>query len=135
MPRSKPRLLHVTIVSNNPETLDGLATYLGEAGVTVRGTRRIETCLEMIPPAASAVVFFPDDFSSRAMDAALVDLRRSRPTTLSVLVTSDPKRFEKLARDRHPASLVMPKPAWGWSVLDAIRGRLEGSLSESETRR
>jgi hypothetical protein len=135
MPRSKPRLLHVTIVSNNPETLDGLATYLGDAGVTVRGTRRIETCLEVIPPASSAVVFFPDDFSPRAVDAALVGLRRCRSTTLSVLVTSDPRRFEKPGRERHLASLVMPKPAWGWSVLDAIRGRLEGGPSENETKR
>ena len=134
-PRPTPRPSHVTIVANNPETLDGLATYLGEAGVIVCGTRRIELCLEIVPPASSAVVFFPDDFPSSALIAALAAMRRNRPTALVVLVTSAPRRFENLARDGHPASLVLAKPAWGWTLLDAIRGRLDGGSSESETKR
>lgn len=131
----KPHLSHVTIVANNPETLDGLATYLAEAGVTVRGTRRIDLCLEMVLPASSAVVLFPDDFPSSAMAEALGALRRHRPTTLVVLVTGDPRRFERPGRDGRPASLVLPKPAWGWTLLDAIRARLDGGSSESETKR
>jgi DNA-binding response OmpR family regulator len=130
--RLKPRLLHVTIVSSNPETLDGLATYLREAGVAVHGTRRIERCLEMTPPASSAIVFFPDDFSAPSIDLALADLRRRRPTALPVLVTSDPKRFDRLHGNPRGIPLVVAKPAWGWSLLDGIRARLEGRASASE---
>jgi hypothetical protein len=40
-------------------------------------------------------------------------------------VTSDPKRFDRLVGDRRVAPMVVPKPTWGWVLLDAIRARLE----------
>lgn len=96
------------------------------------GTRHIGRSSEMTLPALSAVVLFPDDFSAQAVNAALADLRRNRPAALPVLVTSDPRRFDGLHGDKHIAPLVVPKPVWGWSILDAIRARLEGDGSESE---
>jgi hypothetical protein len=44
-----------------------------------------------------------------------------------VMVTGEPKRFaEALVHgEGHSQALVVAKPAWGWTILDAIRGRLE----------
>jgi DNA-binding response OmpR family regulator len=132
--RNRPtrRPLHVTIVSGNQETMEGLTTYLREAGVAVYGTRRMERCMDMIPSASSAVVFFPDDFSSQDMDAAIADLRRKRRATLVVFVTGDPRRFDGFDQDGGIAPLVMAKPVWGSGLLDAIRARLEEDSSERE---
>jgi hypothetical protein len=43
------------------------------------------------------------------------------------LVTREPQRFRDALEgsDRSPTPLVVPKPVWGWTILDAIRGSLE----------
>ncbi|MDB4946341.1 MAG: hypothetical protein JWP97_5875 [Labilithrix sp.] len=58
---------HVAIVSANPETLDGLQTYLQSAGVGARGTRRLEDCADLKVPATISVVLFPDDFATESV--------------------------------------------------------------------
>ena len=114
--------LHVTVVSDNPETLDGLESYFSSAGVGVHTTRRMGST--DIPPISSAVVFFPDDFLASDVLEAVARLRRARPAVLPILVTRDPRRFDAIAdvRGKGPAPIVLPKPAWGWTLLDAIRG-------------
>jgi hypothetical protein len=122
--RSTP--LHITIVANNPETLDGLELYMRRAGVTTNGTRRIAELLEMTPASTSVVVLFPDDFDWSAVCSALAKLRSEQPTVLSVLITSQPKRFESLPMIQGGITpLVIPKPVWGWTILDSIRARLD----------
>ena len=45
---------------------------------------------------------------------------------LKDLVTKEPKRFESLPTgDGAVVPLVVPKPIWGWTILDAIRARLD----------
>jgi hypothetical protein len=56
--------------------------------------------------------------------AALVELRSQKPRALLVLVTRDSKRFEKLAKSDGAAALVVSKPVWGWTILEAIREQL-----------
>ncbi len=130
------RSLHVTIVSDNPETLDGLESYLRRAGVTTNSTRHIEKCSEMTPPSASVIVLFPDDFRLDAVMSALAGLRDQRPAALPVLVTKEPKRFESVPSSAGGLSpLVVPKPVWGWTILDAIRARFDSEPPESETLR
>jgi malonyl CoA-acyl carrier protein transacylase len=127
------RSLHVTIVSGNAETLDGLEAYLRRAGVTTNGTKHIEKMSEMTPSASSAVLLFPDDFHSELMLSALAALRLERPKILPVLVTREPQRFESLPTARGGVlPLVVPKPVWGWTILDAIRARLDCPSSETE---
>lgn len=125
--RRRAASLHVTIVSTNPETLDGLETYLRRAGLTTSGTRSVEGLADRSSPLSSVVVVFPDDFRPDAVVAALLALRTQRPKTLPVLVTKEPRRFETLpmrgAGGLEP--LVIPKPVWGWTILDAIRARLD----------
>ena len=130
------RPLHVTIVADNPETLDGLETYLRRAGLTTRGTSEMEKVSEMTPSASSVVVLFPDDFHLEAVMSALATLRSQRPRTLPVLVTNASKRFERLPfRKGAVAPLVVPKPVWGWTILDAIRAGLERDVDEKERSR
>lgn len=115
----------VAIVSANPETLDGLQSYLHGAGVAARGTRRLEDCASLSAPTTMAVVLFPDDFSTESVMAAVVDLGARGPGILRVLVTGHPKTFEALAQGRRNV-LVVPRPVWGWTILDAIRAHVDG---------
>jgi hypothetical protein len=116
----------VAIVSANPETLDGLQSYLHSAGVAARGTRRLEDCAALTVPTTVAVVLFPDDFSSESVLAAVIELGTRGPGILRVLVTGHPKTFESLVKGRRNV-LVVPRPVWGWTILDAIRAHVDGS--------
>ncbi len=122
--RKTQRLL-VTVVSRNASTLEGLHTYLRAAGVATTTTGAIERVVEMTPPSAAAVILFPDEYSPGVALRALGTLRKLRPDVLAVIVTNEPRRFEATGDGRPPASpLVMPKPAWAWTILDAVRARL-----------
>lgn len=124
-----PKALSVTVVSSNRETLDGLEAYLRESGVVANGTRALERLLEMTPPSAVAVILFPDEYGAAAVTKALAALHRGRPKVLAVLVTNEPGRFER-ATGVEPgdgAPLVIPKPAWAWTILDAVRARLRST--------
>lgn len=127
----QPASLHVAVVSKNPETLDGLEAYLQRAGVTTSGTLQIEQSAQL-GAAASAIVVFPDDFDWDAVVPALTECLRANPRALPVLVTKAPQRFEAIAWPKDGAvPLLVPKPAWGWTILDAIRAHLSNS-SEPE---
>lgn len=113
-----PPKLRVVVVSDNSETLDGLERYLESAGIAVLATRAIERTRALaasMPP--SAVVLFPDDFPRAAVRTTLAQLGRAEPAIATVVITSDLRQFP-------PASeglVVLPKPAWGWTILDALR--------------
>jgi hypothetical protein len=130
----RPRL-HVTIVSDNAETLDGLETYLQRAGLTTNGTRRLDKACEMTPPACTVVLLFPDDFRSAAVVTALTKLASQRPEVLRVLVTREPRCYELLPTPTGAITpLIVPKPSFGWTILDAIRARLESEAVKNEKR-
>jgi hypothetical protein len=118
------RELEVAIVSNNPETLDGLQSYLRGAGVTARCTRDLAECAKFAPASTLAFVLFPDDFRWEKVIAAVAELAELRPKALPVLVTSQPQRFQSLTSD---SVLIVPRPVWGWTILDAIRAHLDGN--------
>lgn len=122
--QAKPLL--VTIIAESRETIDGLHSYLQGAGVSARCTRALGDVAK-VPPSATAVVLFPDEFDEREVVTRLRALRAQRPRALLVLVTSTPQRWSPaLERDgRAPPPVVLPKPAFGWSILDAIREHAE----------
>jgi hypothetical protein len=118
-------MLRVTIVSANSETLDGLQTYLKQAGVRARATRTLGT-EDDAGAAPSAIVFFPDEFRREDVIVEIARLQRARPEVLAVIVTREPRQFEGIATDEGAQTpIVIPKPAWGWTILDVIRARLE----------
>ena len=112
--------VRVTIVAASAETLDGLQGYLSRAGVGATGSR--ELAAAHASP-CSAVVVFPDDFSPDEVMRELGRLRRERPNAVPLLVTGEPERYLRVAQveGRGRAPVVMPRPAWGWMILDAIR--------------
>ena len=114
----------VTIIAESAETRDGLKSYLSHAGVGARGTPRLD---DIDPEPCTAVVLFPDEFSHREVVRELSRLRRDRPRLVPLLVTREPERYLELtAADAGQSSpIVIPKPAWGWTILDAIRGAID----------
>jgi hypothetical protein len=121
----KPRPLHVAIVGRNSETLEGLASYLQRAGVLTSSTRLIGRAAEL-GTSASALVLFPDDYTWDGAVAALARCRTQNPRAPLVLVTGTPQRFEALTAPNHrDLIVVVPKPAWSWTILDAIRAHLD----------
>jgi len=116
--------VQVTIVAANAKTLFGLQTYLSQAGLGTRGTRRLGS---LDSGTCSAIVFFPDEFSCNDVLREVTRLRRDRPTMLQLLVTREPQRYAELTDADGPelVPIVIPKPAWGWTILDAIRLAVE----------
>jgi hypothetical protein len=131
-PRKNQRLL-VTVVSRNASTLEGLDAYLRGAGVATTTTGAIERLIEMTPPSAAAVILFPDEYSPDVTIRALATLKKLRPDVLAVIVTNEPRRFVEATgeEDRAASPLVMPKPAWAWTILDAARARLDAKPREA----
>ncbi|HYQ42166.1 MAG TPA: hypothetical protein VER11_09360 [Polyangiaceae bacterium] len=121
--RQRPTV-HVTIVAASAETLDGLQTYLSLAGLGARGTRRLG---DFGRAPCAAVVLFPDEFSAKDVLRELGRLRREQPSVLPLLVTREPRRYvDAIAvKGAGLAPIVIPKPAWGWTILDAIRLAVE----------
>lgn len=113
----------MTIVATNPETLDGLQAYLRGVGIAARCTRDLGECAKFAPEATIAFVVFTDDFRWEKVIAALADLAELRPKALPVLVTAQPQRFQNLTSAE--TVLIVPRPAWGWTILDAIRAHLD----------
>lgn len=111
---------HVAIFSTNPETLDGLETYLRSVGVQAKGRRTLEQCSDLTSASTLAIVLFPDDFPWETVIATVAELAERCASTLRLLVTSQPQRYERLVSGRSNV-MVVPRPVWGWTLLDAIR--------------
>lgn len=116
----KADTVQVTIVAASAETLDGLQDYLSRAGVGARGTRQLAGA-DAVP--CSAVILFPDDFSPKDVLRELGRLRRERPNVVPVVVTGEPHRYIGIDETdgKGCSPIVLLKPAWGWTILEAIR--------------
>lgn len=124
MPRPPPSTtsIHVTVVAESPETIDGLHGYLDGAGVESRAIRAVREA-HVVPARSTAVVIFPDEFGVDDVVASITSLRAARPRLLILLVTGAPQRFRAALEPdgRSLPPIVLPKPAFGWTILDAIR--------------
>jgi len=124
--------LHVTVVSTNPETLDGLRAYLKSADVDVRCCRALDVASADVCASCRAIVLFPDDFPWDNVLSALRDLRDRRPDIQAVLVTRSPKQFHRVAESAPTSLVIVTKPAWGWTILDAIHGRVDADTPKRD---
>jgi hypothetical protein len=119
-----PVSIDVSVVASNVETVASLRQYLTGAGVSSQPALALH---DPIGALANAVVIFPDDFELAAVVAWLQAIRQTRPRLLIVLVTGTPQHF-RAAVSPDGTSLppvVLPKPAFGWTILDAIRAERE----------
>lgn len=112
----------VVIVSANAETVDGLQGYLVGVGINAQSAGSLAATANL-PARTTAVVLFPDGFNAEDALGHARALHRERPRLLLLLVTRDARGFsEALASDqREPPVLILPKPAFGWTIVDAIR--------------
>jgi hypothetical protein len=117
--RSSPR---VVVISENPETVDGLQSYFVGVGINAQSLRSLSATANL-PERTTAVVLFPDGFGADDVIGSIRTLHRKRPSLLLLLVTQAPQRFSAaLAANRNePPVVVLPKPAFGWAIVDAIR--------------
>ena len=117
----RPKAPLVAIIAGRRATRDELLAYLDGAGLPARGMG----ALGPIASAVTEIVLFPDDFAIAAIATAVPRLRRA--PRLLVLVTAEPPRYAALIApvDGARPPLVMPKPAFGWMLVDAIRAHRE----------
>lgn len=121
----------ITVVSNNRETLDGVQHYLRRAGARTRTVSRLELA-DAASAGEDAVLLFADDYPRDAALRAFARLRAAQPATLLVVVTEAVEAFAPPARaDRGGGPVVvLRRPAWGWMLVDAIRGGKRGDRTE-----
>lgn len=126
MTRLSTTSLCVKVVADNLQTIDGLRDYLTRAGVASHVAR--ELCgVDGVPPQITAVVLFPDEFATDRVEKTVLEWRCARPELLIVVVTTTPQAYRAaLAPDgsSYPP-VVLPKPAFGWALLDSIRAHAE----------
>jgi DNA-binding NtrC family response regulator len=113
---------HVVVVARRAETLDGLHAYLDRLGVPSHCARTLDDLEHAAPEGMTALVVFPDDLAPGDVLASLATLRRDRPRVRTIVITRSPERFRVDSVD-----VVLPRPAFGWDILDAILGRNPGT--------
>jgi hypothetical protein len=99
--------------------------YFSQTGIAVSSRRTINPLAEL-PGSLSAMVVFPDDFPPHEASAYLSMVRSRRSDLTVVIVTKEPPVYSAMAATNgHPLNaIVLPRPAFGWTILDAIRESL-----------
>lgn len=118
----------IVVACTNPETIDGLQAYLVGVGMSSRAVRSLEAVLDA-PEPGSAVVVFPDAFGIESVVRWALAIREKWPELLLLLVTREPQRFSTaLLKERGlPSLVVLPKPVFGWTIVDVIRVHTDDS--------
>ncbi len=125
--RKPPQSHDVTVIADAQETVGGLVKYVCEAGLQTRGSRTLDV-LELVEATRLAVVLFPDAFEPPDVVAMIRAIRTLRGDLLLVVVTEDVSRFYDVSgpSGRSTVPLRLPKPAFGWAILDAVRAHAAG---------
>lgn len=111
----------VLIACDHDETLLRLRDYLVSAGVRAHATRDLDEALER-RSREDALVLFPDDFDTGRVTDGLSRLLSLSRDTLVIVVTADSVAFDELIESTgNDRAVVMPKPVWGWTILDILR--------------
>jgi hypothetical protein len=113
---------HALIVSRNVLTAKGLRLYFCDHGVESTVTDELDGTVGH--DQFTAVVVFPDEFPVRSAEASIGALARRFSRASIVVVTRHTARFEELFTENGAEApgrlLVMPRPAWGWALLDHV---------------
>ena len=134
MARGQPRSPEkaVMVVAANADTLEALSGYFGNLGVTMLGTRKLPSLARA--SVTTAVVIFPDEFRGPEVLVCLRQLRTTGPRRVLVVVTSDVQRYMGASGDDHESLdlVVLPRPSFGWAILDSIKLALADARSPGE---
>lgn len=113
--------LRVTVVAGSAKTIQGLLAYLSDAGVNSDALKQLPepSAVEQL---GDALVIFPDDFEPSTVLSTVESVQTLRPRVRLLLITSAPQRYQLRGTiDRVQPPILLPKPAFGWSILDTIR--------------
>lgn len=121
MATNRERPLRVTVVGESAKTIESMRRYLSAAGVNSGAMRELPRT-STLSQLGDALVIFPDEFDTSAVLATIENVQRLRPQLRLLLVTSAPQRYQdRQSSDNALPPILLPKPAFGWSILDAIR--------------
>lgn len=126
MPKPPPAAAPcVGVIARNPETLADLRGYLSEAGVSSAATTQLRDAVKLLAH-TKALVIFPDELDTQQVLATLRQARTTHPQQLVVIVTSAPQHLSSALQPdgRSIVPMVLPKPAFSWTILDALRAHL-----------
>jgi hypothetical protein len=127
MARSKARQREagVVVLGSNQSTLEQLSEYFADTGVKAYARCSLTPLVEL-RPAVQVVVMFPDDFPKPHVSAYLTDLGNRRPELAFVIVTQFPAKYQAImgANGKALRGHILPRPSFGWTILDAIRDAL-----------
>jgi hypothetical protein len=113
--------LRVTVVGDNVRTIESLREYLAAAGVESRATRSLSESVTG-QTNVDALVIFPDEFGTNEVLCTIEALQKKHPKLQLLLVTSAPRSYQgSRLMDVERPPILLPKPAFGWSILDAVR--------------
>lgn len=115
-------MLRVMVIAANRDTAAGLQRHLKGVGISSKILLSLNN-RAMVPLVTMVLVLFPDDFELDAVLDRLRALRAHRPWLLIILVTLAPQRFgaATAANGKSVVPIVLPKPSFGWTIVDAIR--------------
>lgn len=115
--------IRVTVLSKNDETLDALVGYLRQVGLDVVGCGVLEETRARV---THAFVVFVDDFETAEVMPLIHEHAEAPGGPTQLLVTSHPSRLlmRLAARPRTNPPVVVPRPVWGFTVLDILRAQL-----------
>lgn len=118
----KPASPSALIISRNARTTKGLCSYFGERGVGATVTDKLHPVAEC--DQFTAILVFPDEFPESRVRGGIRTLVVRFATAWIVVVTRDTVRFEQLLAEVGVGAqgrlLVLPRPAWGWALLDRV---------------
>lgn len=127
-PKRDPLPRPVLIVSRNEDTIDGLQSYLSAAAIVTRSALAVEELVQRLSSgSALCCIFFPDDYAGDQIEATIEAIRGASAGSTVVLVTRSPQRFDGFFEGRDVRVILLAKPAWGWTIRDAILGRMPDS--------
>jgi len=107
----------IALVAEANDTRSALASYLTDAGFDVH------QCAELAMPSSFAglVLLGRRDESSDSLTAIVRSWMRIAKTQRVVVVTSKPKALTGLLARYNDRLRVLPAPAFGWDLVDALR--------------
>lgn len=110
------------IVSRNTRTAESLCSYFDERGLMATVTDRMDKIEQANP--ITAVVVFPDEFGMDDAPRGIRKLVRGFPRARVVVVTRDTHLYDDLVgeqnREGRDLLFVLPRPVWGWELLDQV---------------
>jgi hypothetical protein len=120
--------LRALVVCDDDDTLLRLRDYLVRAGVETEATRRLADAWSQ--PSTVSIVLLPDDFDVGEVTDGLCNLLMRSPSSRLIVVTTTPRQFEPLIESvgSTDSVVIMPKPVWGWTILDLLRQGRDASI-------